>query len=113
MRSKKRRHPKNFPAEDAKSAIAMPIAATPNASALTEVIVELGDLRIRVAQAEDVPTVLQPLMQVANQKSLSQWFGVSPRTLRRWELEGKLPPWEGRTLAQVVSRLVTLPGSGA
>jgi hypothetical protein len=73
----------------------------------------LGALRITVERAADLPAVLQPLLQVASQKNLSQLLGISTRTLQRWQRQGRLPPVGGQTLAQIVGGMVTIPGSGA
>lgn len=75
------------------------------------IYLEIGGVRIHVEQPGQLQALLPPLLRVTNQKSLAHWLGISPRTYRRWRQTGKVPPLEGKTLAQVLQQMATLPAS--
>lgn len=75
------------------------------------IYLEIGGVRLHVQQPGQLQALLPPLLRVTNQKSLAHWLGISPRTYRRWRQAGKVPPLEGKTLAQVLEQMATLPAS--
>lgn len=75
------------------------------------IYLEIGGVRLHVEQPGQLQALLPPLLRVTNQKNLAHWLGISPRTYRRWRQAGKVPPLEGKTLAQVLEQMATLPAS--
>lgn len=77
---------------------------------MAERSIELGNLRIRLAEEDDAVSMLQSLMRYISNQEIADMLGISERTVRRWKREGRLPTG-GKTRLKLADLIPYLTGS--